>query len=56
MKKLNWKQAWALKCQLQRPADQLPRGITALKIEVEGPAVVKLEAINAGHGIAISGR
>ncbi len=42
MKKLNWKQAWAAKCQLLRPSDRLPRGIKQVKIEVEGPAEVVL--------------
>lgn len=51
MNKLNWKQAWALKCQIQRPADRLPRGIKAVMVQVEGPAEVDLEAINAGHGV-----
>ena len=54
MNKLNWKQAWALKCQFQRPADRLPRGIKAVKVEVEGPVEVDFEAINAGHGTKIS--
>jgi len=42
MKKLNWKQAWAAKCQLLLPNARLPRGIKQVKVEVEGPAEADL--------------